>query len=201
MSTSHKGSVSNAFKKNNKSALATHKSKLHPVKPTTTTKKSAILIRRKPAIKKSNRFIAPVAKSNMADWPPYISKGASRIPGAGWGIYAIQTIPKGMKLGTYKGELFKRALDADLDSAYIWEINVSDKIVWFVDAKDPRKSNWTRYVNCPRNTREENVQAKEEDRKIVYYSTRTIYPGEELYVWYGPSYGEQLGIGSELPEL
>lgn len=137
------------------------------------------------------------AEPSDDDWPAYISRGTSRIPGAGWGIYALQILPQGMKLGTYKGELIKEDKE-DWDSDYIWEIDVSDKITWYIDAKNPRKSNWTRYVNCPRFLEEENVEAMQEHKKIVYYTTRTIYPGEELYVWYGPTYGQRLGIGKKL---
>ncbi|KAF7666629.1 hypothetical protein LDENG_00097020 [Lucifuga dentata] len=53
-----------------------------------------------------------------------------------------------------------------------------------VDATDPMKGNWLRYVNWARSSEEQNLFALEINRAIYYKVLRPIGPGEELLVWY-----------------
>ena len=131
----------------------------------------------------------------------------SNIKGAGNGVFALEKIPPKSLLGQYKGKLYlidDIDQELDMDFEYSWALGEFRKWrtndyknqieIGIVDASNLTYSNWTRYVNCSRNPHEENVEMKQRSFKIYYWSTRWIYPGEELLVWYGEEYAEELGI-------
>ena len=146
----------------------------------------------------------------------YIPKGLkldnSIVPGAGLGIFATQDYPEGYDVGRYKGrwltpEQFKACPKQLL---YVWEVTdyrgnkdrpkgqkyEPGRTLGYWDAEFKKDSNYMRYVNHPRNTKEENISAKQKGHYIHYVATRPIKAGEELFVNYGPSYSKLL-IGSE----
>ncbi|XP_051895377.1 PR domain zinc finger protein 2 isoform X3 [Pristis pectinata] len=53
-----------------------------------------------------------------------------------------------------------------------------------IDATDPNKGNWLRYVNWARSSDEQNLFPLEINRGIYYKVFKPIQPGEELLVWY-----------------
>ncbi|MBN3324131.1 PRDM2 protein, partial [Atractosteus spatula] len=53
-----------------------------------------------------------------------------------------------------------------------------------VDATDPLRGNWLRYVNWARSGQEQNLFPLEINRAIYYKVLKPIAPGEELLVWY-----------------
>ncbi|XP_030077921.1 PR domain zinc finger protein 2 isoform X2 [Microcaecilia unicolor] len=53
-----------------------------------------------------------------------------------------------------------------------------------IDATDPKKGNWLRYVNWARSEKEQNLCPLEINRAIYYKTLKPIEPGEELLVWY-----------------
>jgi hypothetical protein len=123
----------------------------------------------------------------------------SNIPNAGKGIFSRICIRRDTVLGIYHGVLLTpQQYEEDSSSLYVWEIYENDehpdKVVGYIDASDPNLSNWTRYVNCCRNKKEENVIHQQINRQVYYIAKRNIFPGEELLIWYGPEYGEDLGI-------
>ncbi|XP_007423184.1 PR domain zinc finger protein 2 isoform X2 [Python bivittatus] len=61
-----------------------------------------------------------------------------------------------------------------------------------VDATDPAKGNWLRYVNWARSGKEQNLFPLEINRTIYYKTLKPIEPGDELLVWYN---------GEENPEI
>ena len=63
-----------------------------------------------------------------------------------------------------------------------------------VDGFNPDTSNYLRWLNCPRNKSEENVEACECMGKMFYKTNKDIAPGQELLVYYGDGYAETLGI-------
>lgn len=122
----------------------------------------------------------------------------STIPQAGMGAYAKHDMEKFTVLGKYAGkritaEEFDEKYETMDDSAYVWSLEDSnDEIIGYIDGKDPKQSNWLRYVNCPSKKRQENVKAIQQDYDIVYYTLRKIRAGEELFVYYGDEYYEVL---------
>ena len=63
-----------------------------------------------------------------------------------------------------------------------------------MDGSDPSCSNWLRFINCARNEEEQNMEAYQYHGEIYYRTFKAVYPGNELMVWYGERYAEELGI-------
>ena len=63
-----------------------------------------------------------------------------------------------------------------------------------MDGSDPSCSNWLRFINCARNEEEQNMVAYQYHGEIYYRTFKTVYPGNELMLWYGEQYAEELGI-------
>ena len=71
---------------------------------------------------------------------------------------------------------------------------------YYIDGQSDEQSNWLRYVNCARNVDEQNLIAFQYHSNIYYRSLKHIYPGNELYVWYGEQYARELGITASFEE-
>ena len=123
----------------------------------------------------------------------------STIQDAGYGTFALRDFRKNELLDEYKGKLLtiEQYNSKKSNLAYIWEIkDEDDDVIAYIDGGNKKFSNWTRYVNCPCTTKQENVSAVQKHYKMYYYALKNIKKGDELFVWYGPEYGEQL-IGRE----
>jgi hypothetical protein len=118
----------------------------------------------------------------------------SSIKAAGIGAYAVDPIPKGAR-GIYKG-ISKD--EEDTNMYYAWtiktfdeesgETDYNDESLYYVDAFDLKKSNWTRYVNCGLTDKANNFESDQKFDKIFYVATRDIKPDEELFIDYGEGY-------------
>lgn len=128
----------------------------------------------------------------------YVRIGVSQIPGAGQGAFAAAPIPAGVDLGPYRGVvLSKDQMNAKYGAeggVYIAEIprpdadRPEDAIMYVdaVDATDPEKSNWTRYMNDPHNTTlTPNVELHDDGH---FVSICAIATGCELLWSYGSKY-------------
>ncbi|XP_026278850.1 histone-lysine N-methyltransferase PRDM9-like [Frankliniella occidentalis] len=113
----------------------------------------------------------------------------SKIPGAGLGVWAKEAIPRRVRFGPYVGDITKKK-----ETGYGWGIRREGKTVHCVDALDVARSNWMRYVNCARNSGEENLHPYQHKGQLYYRTVCVILPNTELLVWYGDSYGRDLGI-------
>ncbi|KAM9408184.1 PR domain zinc finger protein 2 [Pholidichthys leucotaenia] len=98
------------------------------------------------------------------------------------GVWATQFIPKGKRFGPFLGEKKKRSQVTS--NVYMWEVYFPNRGWMCVDATDPMKGNWLRYVNWARSSKEQNLFPLEINRAIYYKVLRPIGPGEELLVWY-----------------
>lgn len=118
----------------------------------------------------------------------------STIPKAGKGAFATRDYKKNEYLGTYKGILIDpKTFNSLKDADYVWELLDEDNdAIAYIDARDERFSNWTRYVNCPCEKSQENVKVVQNLFDIEYYAKKNIKKGDELFVWYGSEYGKQL---------
>lgn len=146
-----------------------------------------------------------MSKGLKENAPKFIEIRQSGIEGAGMGVFAIKKLKKGEKFEYIGKWLTPEEFEKKRShKAYIWEIykeykkhgktRLSDDIIGYVDSGNKRYANWTRFVNCCRNLQEENMKHKQKNNKVYYVVKRDIEPGEELLIWYGPGYGEQLGI-------
>lgn len=120
----------------------------------------------------------------------------SSIPQAGSGAFAEDFIPKGSR-GIYTG-VHRPAGSSKVDSLYSWEYHEYDKktgkqvpdakTLGYIDASNPKRSNWARYVNCGPTKKSNNFIPEQRFNKIYYVATRNIHPGEELFIDYGLGY-------------
>uniref|UniRef100_A0A3Q3SER9 PR domain containing 2, with ZNF domain b n=1 Tax=Mastacembelus armatus TaxID=205130 RepID=A0A3Q3SER9_9TELE len=114
--------------------------------------------------------------------PECLSLGPSAINQSRIGVWATQVIPKGKRFGPFVGEKKKRSQVTS--NVYMWEVYFPTRGWMCVDATDPMKGNWLRYVNWARSSEEQNLFPLEINRAIYYKVLRPIGPGEELLVWY-----------------
>ncbi|XP_052125185.1 histone-lysine N-methyltransferase PRDM9-like [Frankliniella occidentalis] len=121
--------------------------------------------------------------------PSCLAVHDSKIQGAGQGVWAKQAISRRVRFGPYEGDITKKK-----ETGYGWEIRREGKTVHCVDALDPAHSNWMRFVNCARNKGEENLHPYQYHGKLYYRTVCDIPANTELLVWYGDSYGKELGI-------
>ncbi|TDH13844.1 hypothetical protein EPR50_G00037880 [Perca flavescens] len=114
--------------------------------------------------------------------PDCLSLRPSAINQSRVGVWATQVIPKGKRFGPFVGEKKKRSQVTS--NVYMWEVYFPARGWMCVDATDPMKGNWLRYVNWARSSEEQNLFPLEINRAIYYKVLRPIGPGEELLVWY-----------------
>jgi hypothetical protein len=118
----------------------------------------------------------------------------STIKDAGSGAFAVDEIPFGAE-GVYRG--VRKSLD-NANIPYSWEIYDYDlrtgipkdtkQPIFYIDASEDTKSNWARFVNCGIKRRHNNLYAEQRYDKLYYISSKTIKPGEELFIDYGAAY-------------
>uniref|UniRef100_A0A672ZZU1 PR domain containing 2, with ZNF domain b n=1 Tax=Sphaeramia orbicularis TaxID=375764 RepID=A0A672ZZU1_9TELE len=114
--------------------------------------------------------------------PDCLSLGPSAVNQSRIGVWATRAIPKGERFGPFVGEKKKRSQVTS--NVYMWEVYFPTRGWMCVDATDPMKGNWLRYVNWARSSEEQNIFPLEINKAIYYKVLRPIGPGEELLVWY-----------------
>lgn len=120
---------------------------------------------------------------------------------AGKGAFAADVIKEG-EYGFYRG-LIKTSKTHN--HAYSWEVNefrangtARSKVVGYLDATSATHSNWARYANCPNFDFKNNLTMTQRYHLLTYEAVRDIYPGDELFIDYGPGYRTtSLGIDDE----
>jgi hypothetical protein len=65
---------------------------------------------------------------------------------------------------------------------------------YYIDAYDPRTSNWPRWVNCARHVKEQSLRNVRCRGRVFYVATEDIVPGQELLVYYGHKYARTIDI-------
>lgn len=121
----------------------------------------------------------------------------STIPNSGLGAFTLQFIPKNYGAKYFGIKKYKKNIDYD----YSWSIFQYDKktgqrvgndIIHYIDASDPERSNWTRYVNCGMYDIKNNLEPVQKWEDLYYVSRRDINPGEELWIDYGEGFRNRL---------
>ena len=62
------------------------------------------------------------------------------------------------------------------------------KVSHIIDGSDEQHSNWMRFVNCARDSKEQNLVAVQFRGEIYYKTCSAVESGTELLVWYGDSF-------------
>ncbi|XP_035008074.1 PR domain zinc finger protein 2 [Hippoglossus stenolepis] len=114
--------------------------------------------------------------------PDCLSLRPSAINQSRIGVWATRVIPKGKRFGPFVGEKKKRSQVTS--NVYMWEVYFPARGWMCVDATNPMKGNWLRYVNWACSSDEQNLFPLEINRAIYYKVLRPIRPGEELLVWF-----------------
>ncbi|XP_063799591.1 PR domain zinc finger protein 2 isoform X2 [Pseudophryne corroboree] len=130
------------------------------------------------------------ATETLADVPEHVLRGLpeevtlspSAVDNLRLGIWTRKPLPKGKKFGPFVGEKKKRSQVKN--NVYMWEVYYPNLGWMCVDATDPQKANWLRYVNWARSAKEQNLCPLEINRAIYYKTLKPIEPEEELLVWY-----------------
>jgi SET domain-containing protein len=147
----------------------------------------------------------------------------STIKDAGLGVFALRDIQKNELLAEYigkeisieeykrmKGEteeydnlkylkkyLHKNYQPPNVD--YIWEIlDEDDNPVCYIDSHNLKDANWTRYVNCNLDGKN-NVKPIQKQYQMFYYASEDIKKGEELFIDYGEEYMNYLKNKEKAP--
>ncbi|XP_030145243.2 kazrin isoform X4 [Taeniopygia guttata] len=137
-----------------------------------------------------NTADSPVAVETLDDVPEHVLRGLpedvrlfpSAVDKTRLGVWATKSILKGKKFGPFVGDKKKRSQVKS--NVYMWEVYYPNLGWMCVDATDPEKGNWLRYINWARSGKEQNLFPLEINRTIYYKSLKPIAAGEELLVWY-----------------
>lgn len=136
----------------------------------------------------SMRIPLSTAESSSVGRPfrPALAVRESRIPGAGQGLFALETIPPDTVLAAYTGTaLTTVAAIRRADKSYLMRLGPQA----YVDALD-HPGVTARYINDCRNSALYNVRfdKQPESWRALVITTRRVEVGEELYVDYGRIY-------------
>ena len=119
----------------------------------------------------------------------YLVIKKSNFKGAGQGAFAKIDIPKGTRLGYYRGkELSPKEYAKLKDSSYAWKI---DGPVRYIDAKPIKTNNKLRFINGYKGKSQkkyENVESYQYRRQIWYRTIKKVKKGDELIIDYGEEY-------------
>ncbi|KAM3921670.1 PR domain zinc finger protein 2 isoform 2-T2 [Leptodactylus fuscus] len=126
--------------------------------------------------------LAEVPEQVLRGLPEEVVLAPSAVDKLRLGIWARKQLPRGKKFGPFVGEKKKRSQVKN--NVYMWEVYYPNLGWMCVDATDPQKGNWLRYVNWARSAKEQNLCPLEINRAIYYKTLKPIEPGEELLVWY-----------------
>lgn len=135
---------------------------------------------------------------NLKYFQKDLSVRPSRINGAGLGLFANKFIPKGTRLGWYRGDHISRQdwIDSENDD-YMWMLVDDYENDYYVDGRPQVRNNKLRYVNgcqTPGQVFSVNVIAYQKDDRIWYKTCRKIHEGEELIVDYGGDYWDPVSV-------
>ncbi|KAM5124845.1 PR domain zinc finger protein 2-like [Callospermophilus lateralis] len=130
------------------------------------------------------------AAETLAEVPEHVLRGLpeevrlfpSAVDKTRIGVWATKPILKGKKFGPFVGDKKKRSQVKN--NVYMWEVYYPNLGWMCIDATDPEKGNWLRYVNWACSGEEQNLFPLEINRAIYYKTLKPIAPGEELLVWY-----------------
>ncbi|XP_077998789.1 uncharacterized protein LOC144451759 [Glandiceps talaboti] len=99
------------------------------------------------------------------------------------GAWSKEFIKEDTTFGPYEGE--KKKISDNCDPYYSWEIKgPTGRRLFCIDAANPNKSNWMRYIKCARYYEEQNMVAMQHQKEIYYKTIKDVNAGEELLCWY-----------------
>uniref|UniRef100_A0A2K5YK26 PR/SET domain 2 n=1 Tax=Mandrillus leucophaeus TaxID=9568 RepID=A0A2K5YK26_MANLE len=120
-----------------------------------------------------------VATETLAEVPEHVLRGLpeevrlfpSAVDKTRIGVWATKPILKGKKFGPFVGDKKKRSQVKN--NVYMWEVYYPNLGWMCIDATDPEKGNWLRYVNWACSGEEQNLFPLEINRAIYYKTLKT----------------------------
>lgn len=111
----------------------------------------------------------------------------SLIPKAGRGLFALQRIKQGRKIGRYSGQRLSEREAKRSSSVYLMRVRPG----LVIDGAPA--SNAMRWVNGSDSEEQANVRAvstrlNTPDEHVAFYAKRALEPGDELLLFYGNAY-------------
>ncbi len=130
----------------------------------------------------------------LEKFPNRIKIKKSWINGAGLWAFSNIDIPKDTTIWEYIGKIMNPDDFDNKKSHHDYGFSVYDgkKILFVIDAANKKYWNWTRFINCARNSEEENIYFYQYKKRIFVRTHKKIKAGDELFIWYGKEYGEKL---------
>uniref|UniRef100_A0A2I3GRK7 PR/SET domain 2 n=1 Tax=Nomascus leucogenys TaxID=61853 RepID=A0A2I3GRK7_NOMLE len=119
------------------------------------------------------------ATETLAEVPEHVLRGLpeevrlfpSAVDKTRIGVWATKPILKGKKFGPFVGDKKKRSQVKN--NVYMWEVYYPNLGWMCIDATDPEKGNWLRYVNWACSGEEQNLFPLEINRAIYYKTLKT----------------------------
>lgn len=123
---------------------------------------------------------------------PWVTIGKSSIKPISrrypYGAFAKRDIPTGTCLGQYKGETISKEERQRRyphgDDRYVFGLPNGR----YVDAVDPRRANFARFVNCTGEGEEPNLEVIQDKGQLYLVTIRDVEKGDELVYDYGSTY-------------
>lgn len=148
----------------------------------------------------------PFAKSPGTDWSESVNVKTSQIPKSGNGLYAKQTFRRGDVICEYEGEIItwsecERRSDEGHEGYAVFITKNRCIDAYFTPWAKGRYANDARGIGrVPglTNNAHYEIQTRKGEKRIFIVATRTIQPGQEIFVHYGDDYWRYLKATREL---
>ncbi|XP_060078307.1 uncharacterized protein LOC132557793 [Ylistrum balloti] len=104
------------------------------------------------------------------------------------GAWCVTPIAKGTIFGPFVGEIVNKYKNKNIDYRFAWEVFDLEKneLSHIINATDPMKGNWMRYVNCARFLEEQNIVSVQDNGEVFYKAIQDVDPQKELLTWFQP---------------
>jgi SET domain-containing protein len=106
-----------------------------------------------------------------------------------YGLYASRQYLKGDVIQEYKGRIIseKESNEKRRNIEYMFDVRQGRKILFVIDAGDPKNSSAARYANSVLDfhDKDRNAEYVQHDRKIYLVASKRVRPNEELLSFYG----------------
>lgn len=112
---------------------------------------------------------------------------------------SVDTVPCAVRFHNHKkSTAFSFILSQNIDEVSLSisltiKVFKDNRLCYYIDGTSDN-DNWLKFVNCARQSTEQNLTVVQESDNIYYQASRDIYCGEELLVWYGKTYEMYMGI-------
>ncbi|XP_060070452.1 PR domain zinc finger protein 4-like [Ylistrum balloti] len=110
------------------------------------------------------------------------------------GVWSKVALKAKSKFGPLVGKVSSSAPgESKLGSLPEFKVIYSDKVDQY-DLEDEQECNWLKFVQMARTEASQNMVVTQLGSEIYFFTTKQVYPGEELLFWYSKDYARFLGV-------